>query len=233
MTAEKQAMVEKILKLLELGDESNGAYTAEQQAANDMAAKLMAKYSIDFADLKDGKPKSNIFERMDVDALDEQYVHWEAVLAKCIGDAFDVHTVMRKSPFTLKFCGTKSDIELTVFFYRYLRRTVGRKSELAFRNRRDQDTYADGMVLTISNRMQELYRKRETFMDSDSKALVVVKKDGLDKFVKEQFPNLYKSRARRVTGSMEAYNRGLADGHSVSLSKPIAGGSNKPQGAIR
>ncbi len=224
MDAAKAAAMEKILKLLELGKEDNGAFTAEQQAANEMAAKLMAKYTIDFSELRAaGKKGNNVFENHKVDPLDVVYCDWEAVLANCIAKTFDCKLVSSKYPvWHLNFMGTKSDLEITIFFYRHLRRTVCRKAELEYpRNKANQETYAFGMVRTISERLGELYKKREEFIPSDCRDLVIVKKDQLDGYVKSQFPSLRTSRARKLKGSSEAYSRGALDGKSVGLNRPI------------
>lgn len=232
MDEEKLAAMQKIMKLLELGKEGNGAYTPEQEAANTMAAKLMAKYAIDFTELRASNSKGHVFEKMVIDPLDVVYCDWEACLANSIAKAFDVRMVNSKHPvWTINFMGVKSDLEIVIFFYRHLRRTVGRKSEIEFKRKADQETYAYGMVRTISQRLQDLYKKREEVMESDCRAMVLVKTDGLEKFVKDMFPSLTTSKARTLKGSSEAYSRGLADGQKVGLNRPIQGskGYEKPR----
>lgn len=224
MDAEKLVMIEKILKMLELGKDGNGAYTPEQEAANTMAAKMMAKYSIDFADLRNGRPKNHSFEQSNVDGLDETFCAWEGSLAGAIAKAFDCQVVLSKEPsFIMRFCGTKNDLEISVFFYRHLRRTVGRKSEMAHKGRKNQETFAFGMVTTISERLMDLYKRRDEVMDGDCRAMVLVKKDGLQDFVKDRFPNLRYGSPHRLSGSSEAYNGGKEAGRTVNLSRPIAG----------
>lgn len=234
MDAEKLMAMEKIMKMLELGKDHNGGTSAEQEAANTMAAKLMAKYAIDFSELRSMNPKGNIFEHHKIDPLDVVYCDWEAVLANSIAKAFDVRMVNTKHPvWIINFMGVKSDLEIVVFFYRHLRRTVCRKSELEFKRKADVETYAFGMVSTIGKRLEELYKKREEVMDSDCRAMVLVKTDGLQDYVKTQFPSLTTSRAKKLNGSSESYAKGLADGHKISLNRPIAGNSSAPQRLTR
>lgn len=224
MDAEKQSMIDKVMKLLELGKEESGGFSPEQKTANEMAARLMAKYALDLSDLR-GAKKGFSFARQKVDPLDEVYCAWEGSLAHCIANAFDVSVIITKprySAWFLSFLGTKTDIEISVFFYRHLRRTVGRKAEIGFRLKRDRTTYAFGMVDTIDKRLQDLYKRRNEVMDENSSALMVVKVDGLDKYVKDQFPNLRKSQSNKLTGSMESYRKGLADGRKVSLNRPVS-----------
>ena len=225
MNAEKQSMIDKVMKLLELGKTENGGYSPEQQAANEMAAKLMAKYALDFSDLR-GSKKGFTFDRQQVDPLDEIYSGWESALASCIARAFDSSVIINKGrrgdPWYLTFMGTKTDLEISIFFYRHLRRTIGRKAEIGFRLKRDRETYAYGMVDTISERLQDLYQRRNAVMDDDSCALVVVKNDGLSKYVKDQFPNLRKGRSKSLKGSAESYRQGQSDGSKVGLSRPVS-----------
>lgn len=226
MDAEKEAIISRIMKLLELGKDGKGAFTAEQQAANDMAAKLMAKYSIDFAELRANKT-DGMFNKIEVEPMDDDECAWEGVLMRAVTKAFDCKAISTgRNPWMVTFCGTKSDLEISVFFYRYLCRTIGRKSELAFKGKRDQAAYAMGMVHTIFQRLKDLYAKRNEYMGSDSKALMVVKQDGLDRYFADQFPKAREGAKVNISNGA-AYNHGAAEGHKVSLNRPIGGGSGQ------
>jgi hypothetical protein len=232
MDAERQSMIDKVMKLLELGKDGSGAFTAEQEVANNMAAKLMAKHAIDFSDLRSTK-KGHVFEHHKVDPLDEIYSAWEATLANVIGKAFDCKVVMsrpRHGTWYLNFLGTKTDLEVSIFFYRHLRRTVGRKAEISFKLKRDREAYCFGMVDTLSERLTDLYQRRQESMDSECRGLVVVKQDGLQDFIGTQFPSLSKGRSRKITGSREAWAKGQSDGRKVGIGRPI---SNTSQPAKR
>jgi hypothetical protein len=231
MDDEKLAAMNKIMKLLELGKDANGAYGPEQEAANTMAAKLMAKWAVDFTDLRGMDAKSNVFEKHKIDPLDCVYCDWEATLANAIGTAFDVRVINARQPvWYLNFLGTKTDLEIAIFFYRHLRRTVCRKSETEFKRKADQETYAFGMVRTIASRLTDLYKRRQEVMESDCRAMVIVKQDGLQDFVKDQFPVIRQGRSTKLKGSSAAYAQGQADGHKVGLNRPIAGNADlKPR----
>lgn len=217
----KQRMIDKILKLLELGKESNGAYTPEQQSANEMASRLMAEYAIDFSDLQHA-PKKGDMKRVDVDPIDDRYSHWEGMLANCMADVFDCKVVRTSKPgsWGLSFLGVKSDLEIAIFFYRHLRMTVCRKAEINYKKIKEQDAYAYGMVATINDRMKQLYKMRQEVMTSDCRDLVVVKTDAVKEFVHEQFPNLRRGRSFRVTDT-GALSHGRKDGHDVNLNRPV------------
>ena len=85
---------------------------------------------------------------------------------------------------------------------------------------KEQDAYAYGMVVTINDRMKQLYKMRQEVMTSDCRDLVVVKTDAVKKCVHEQFPNLRRGRSFRVTDT-GALSHGRKDGHDVNLNRPV------------
>jgi hypothetical protein len=236
MDAEKSGMIDKIMKLLELGKDERG-HEGERSNANDMAARLMAKHSIDFADLRAGKKEFN-FTRQKIRPMDDSYCAWEGNLFQGLADAFDCKVVhfnyrARDTDWSMDVFGTKSDIEIATFFYMHLRRTIGRKAELSFKKKADVETYAMGMVVTINQRLKDLYQRRQDIMESDSRALVVVKTDGVAKFVSAELPNVVSFKVKSVNGSSESYQRGKTDGQNVNLSRPIANTDRAPMRTIR
>jgi hypothetical protein len=231
MDAKQQAIIDRILKLMELAKDENGGFTAEKESAQKMAAKLMEQYSLDVADLRNGKMKDGYFHKFDMD-MGKEKVDWERRLASAIGKAFDVTVVNRDHPtWTLMYCGGKTDIDISIFFFKFLRRTISVQSERSFKKATDRRTFAFGMVEEIGRRMLELYEKRQEFATSDSRAVMVVKQDGLDKFVKEQFPNMTYAKTAPLRGSHEAYAAGKVSGSKVNISRPI-GTSGRSTGAI-
>lgn len=229
MTPEQDKIIEKVLKLLELAKDERG-HDGERESASRMAAKLMEQYSLDFVDINTGKPKNGVFQKYEMEQ--DEYLQWADVLANGICNAFDVKLLCSKrNGWTMIFCGTRSDIDIAVFFYKYLRRSVGVMTSRSFSKAADRQTFAISMVVTINRRMRELYEKRNEMYSSDSKALMVVKQTGLTEFVKEQFPNAGNAGRVKTNGSREAYNAGVEAGKKVNISRPISG-NNSYQGAI-
>lgn len=220
---QKKRMIEKVLKLLELGDTNNNTNPNERESAMRMAAKLMADYAIDFTDLRDGQKKDNTFIQVDVGSASTQKVSWQSVLAGAIANTFDCKCINRYPPtgWVLTFVGMKSDLEIATFFFKSLRRTVGRMGEANFRKISDRNNYCFGMVSTISDRLTDLFARREEFIPSDCKALVIRKTQELDTFYHKLFPNIRKGSRVQLRGSYAAYNQGSEDGKHVSLNRPI------------
>ena len=246
MDAEKQRQINIILKCLALGDEDRNTSDAQRQVAQQKAAELMAKWGLDFADLRTMKPKADAFIRVDIDGSQSTKVDWESNLAGNIARAFDGEVVNINSSiyWQLSFLGAKTDIEIVVFFFEFLRRTIPVMSRRVINEqwirenlrqfhitpkmiREEQRTYCFGMVKEIGIRLMQLYKQREAFIPADCKALMVVKKDGIAEFVKDQFPRLRSGRPISLRGSNAAYGAGKEDGRRVNLNRPIEGGLNR------
>lgn len=241
MDEKKQEMIQKILKLLELGDAERNSNPHERELASKKAQQLMAEHALSFADLREGKPKSDIYTRIDIDGSEEVRVVWEGMLANGVGTTFDCFVVScggrrgheSYDPWKLAFLGAKTDIEISVFFFKYLRRTVGVMSERAAVGARAQDSHAVGMVATIVERLKEMYRKRDEIIaaSADSKALMVVKKNDVDAFVKKEFPSLQK--LNNTIRYDDNYHRGREAGRRVNLSRPIGQDGNHATGQLQ
>ena len=230
VSEKKEEIIAKIMKMLELSNEEKNNNPHERETAARMAAKMMADWCIDIADLRSSKPKEDVFVTMDVEGSSEVKVDYEASLANAIAVAFDCKMIntYRKGPWTIAFCGTKHDLEIAVFFFKYLRRTIFAMARLNFpKSINSRRNYCYGMVETIGKRLQELYQKREEFIPSDCRALVVVKKEGLQRYFKEQFPNAVQGRRTSLRGDLNAYYKGQEHGRGIQLSRPISGGERR------
>jgi len=241
-------IISKIMKLMELGNAEKNSNPHEREAATRMAAKMMADYSIDFAQLRDGKKNPDAFVSMSVDGSEDQKVDFEASLAFHIAKAFDCQMInsfvktftgeRRYGAWEIHFIGTKNDLEIAVFFFKYLRRslyalsqknvtketvmpTYTRSGQRKIDLKNARRNYCFGMTKVIGERLLELYQKREEFIPSDCKALMVVKKDGLEKKFRELFPDARKGRVTSLKGDTSAYHRGAEAGHKINLSRPI------------
>jgi len=250
--APKEEIVAKIMKLMELGNKEKNSNPFEREAATKKAAAMMAEYCIDFAELRSAKPSEDAFVTYEVDGSEDRKVDFESALAGSIARAFDckiINTWTKTYPSTwiIAFVGSKHDLEISVYFFKHIRRTMyamsvknvtadavrpkrgiratGTDVRMARRN------YCYGMVETISARMEDLYKKREEFIPSDCRALVVVKKQGLEKFFNQQYPNRVAGRRTSLRGDLAAFAAGKVDGQRVNLSRPI-GNENRQSAQI-
>jgi hypothetical protein len=243
MALSKEEIIGKIMKLMELGNEEKNSNPHEREAATRMAAKLMAEYCVDFAELRSAKPSEDSFATMEVDGSEDHKVDFESSLAGAIARAFDckVLNLIHFGPWKISFVGSKHDLDIAVYFFKHVRRTMyvmarnnvteatirpstysrsGMASTADVKNARRN--YCFGMVQTISQRLLDLYMRREEFIPADSKALMVIKKDGLDKFFHDKYPHTRSGRSISLKGDLRSYERGKEDGRRVNLSRPIS-----------
>jgi len=252
MTSEKkEEIIAKIIKLMELGNEERNSNPHEREAATKKAAQLMAEYALDFADLRNNKPSDDAFAEIDVDGSFVRKVDFESSLAGNIARAFDCKVIntYRNGPWQICFVGLKHDLEIAVYFFKFLRRTMyamanknvtrenvrpsyGRNGRTKIDVQQARRNYCYGIVVTIGERLKELYQKREEFIPSDCKALMVVKKDRVEEFFRQKFPSVIPGRKTALRGDFSAYERGMKDGHSVNLSRPIAHTGGAPSAQI-
>jgi hypothetical protein len=228
MTSEKKKeMVERVMKLLALGDEKQNDNPHERENAQRLVAKLMAEYSLDFADLKANAKREDVFARFDVPGAEGIKVNWEFSLAGNVAKVFDCKVIGNSQQgWNLTFLGTKSDLEIAIFFFKYLRRTAGVMSERRYPHIHERNNYAFGMVITLGERLDELFKKREEFIPSSCKDLMVIKKEDLSTYVHEQFPRLKHSHFN-IGKDAHSYHAGRADGHRVNLSRPMGSGGTR------
>jgi hypothetical protein len=222
----KEEIVAKIMKLMELGNEENNSNPHEREAASRKAAEMMANYAIDFADLRSEKPKEDVFITIEVDGSADVKIDYESHLAFNIAHAFDCEMIntYRKGPWQIMFLGTKNDLEIAVFFFKHLRRTLSAMARLKFPrdSHHSRKNYCFGLVTTVGERLEDLYKRREEFIPSDCRALVVVKKENLQNYFNQQFPDRSHGRRTQFKGNLEAYHQGKADGKTINLNRPIS-----------
>lgn len=224
----KRDMIDKIQKLLALGTSPN---PHEAELAQAKAAKLMAEYAIDFKELRSEKKPVELYIRINVEGSteSERILQWESFLAGAVAKCFDACIVNTRNydlsagevRWNIAFLGTKSDLELAIFFFKYLRRTVGRAAENACRLVEDQKTFALSMCIVLQERLLELYQRVQEILPSDCRALVVVKNQEVDEFKHKEFPRLTKGGRIKMNGSRAAFEAGNEAGKKVNLSRPI------------
>jgi hypothetical protein len=252
MTSErKEEIITRIMKLMELGNEEKNSNPHEREAASRKAAQLMAEYALDFADLRVDKGKNEPFVTIEVHGSEDHKIDFESSLAGCIARAFDCKIINtnRNGYWQLIFVGTKHDLEIAVYFFKFLRRTMyamanknvtpqtinpsySRRSSTKLALRDARRNYCFGLVTTVGERMKDLYEKREEFIPADSRALMVVKNEGLDNFFHQQFPSIRRGRTATLKGDMNSYYAGKEDGKRVNLSRPISYSNGQSVGQI-
>lgn len=233
MDPEKQRDLEKILKCLALSAEEGNGTHGERDTARKMAEKIMAKWGLEYADIyRHGKAEERqaIFVKVEVELRGNRKDKLEHFLAASVARAFDGDAIgsVRWSDGKpiVYICATKLEAEIIIFIFKSLRRTVSKMADMyaksnPYSTRGDKDAYRLGLIKTLAQRLSDMYKRRNAAMDEECRALILVKKDDIQKFVASAFTDgRVKTKPLSVSGSREAFRAGLADGHKVNIASP-------------
>jgi len=224
-----------IAKLITLAN-NEGATENEARVAMDRAKKLMAKHSLEEAQVMREKIKQGV----DINAVQEsadcfyegKFWNWEHRLGWKIAPIFecqairgykqhdwDVGEEMRQ----MHFVGIPNDLALVLYFFDYCQDEIARHMELAYPNggQRKQNSFALGMVERILERLREFYTRYKEEMSSDCTDIVIFKADAVQKAYDAAFPNAKTTRLSSRPLSAE-YMKGREAGEHVHLSSNLS-----------
>lgn len=218
----KDEIIEKINKLLNLGGEGS---SHEEKAALEKAAKLMEKHELQMADVKGYTSKSAIQE-VRIEGYDRHATQWEAQLANETAIAFDCKLIInqnyRDSKWEARFYGKGPDLELTRYFFTYLRNYVVVLADKKFKSGDDKTTYCWSFVLEVTKRLREMKEQKESILTSETTALVHVKTAAVERRVAELYPNIRTEQTKpSIKGSQEAFIKGREDGRNAPINRPL------------
>jgi hypothetical protein len=155
------------------------------------------------------------------------YNRWESTLAGAVAKIWDCETLRfrHKRPWTTVFMGRKKDLDVCVHYFDYLRREVRRSARQKWKgDSRSQGVYATAMTNTLISRLKETFDAKQEALDSDSTAIIHMRRKEAQQYSKEQFPHQSVARRTRgITGARDAILQGREDGNNVPLSRPIHG----------
>jgi len=189
---EKEKVMSWVQKLLTKAMHPNTP-RHEVHACEAKAAELMAKYKISAIQATQSQESSNSLagiNRQKVDFLVGGRTDWGYWLANAISEAFDCQIVAFKKEQKIYFIGYTDDIDTCIWFFNYLQIEIYLWAEKHSTLVKKRNSYAHGMVNTIGIRLRELYKKVEEIIPSDCRDLVIIKKDKVNQFTKQQFPHL-------------------------------------------
>lgn len=223
-----------IAKLITLAN-NPGATENESRVAMDRAQKLMAKYELDEAEILRQKIKQGVkveAVREDADCYYVgKYYMWEFRLGWDIAKIFDVYAIKtwnnkefnwEKSQFQpmMSFLGMPNDLSLVLYFFDYCQNEIARHMELAYPTQQKQNSFAEGMVNRIIERLQVLYTRYKAEVQASTTDIVVFKKDAIQEAKDLHFPDRQKGKSRRRLLANE-FHKGREAGKYVHLSSNL------------
>lgn len=223
-----------IAKLITLAN-NEGATENEARVAMERAQKLMAKYELDEAEVLRQKIKRGVkveAVREDADCFYVgKFFNWEFRLGWDIAKIFDVYAIKtydnknfnwdkRQFQPMMSFLGMPNDLSLVLYFFDYCQNEVARHMELAYKTQQKQNSFAEGMVNRITERLQELYRRYKAEVQASTTDIVIYKDDAIQRAKDEHFPDRMKTRSKRKLLSNEFFH-GREAGKHVHLSSNL------------
>ena len=206
----------------------NNPESEEAKTAMQIAGQFMAKYGLSMEDA--GHREAKFTENL-VDTYIPENDKWEGVLLGGICEVFHCDLIkFTGAAMGKRICrsvmGKPHEVELTIWYFKFLRLRIGRAAEMAYpRSPRNRTGFAYGVAIIVFNRLREMYKARKEAMGPETKALVALEGAELKQWRDERYPKITKSTLRE-SGST-AYAHGLLHGKNMSLNMPVAGdGSN-------
>jgi len=232
----KSKKFDLVTKLIQMAMDER---TPPEEAHNAMvkATAIMTKEKIAIAEVM--RTKEQAEEAVVEDKVKFTYgdtnQKWERSLLMAVSKPFDCECILLNSykPGTYRsmswdrgaFIGHPTDVENCKYFFGYLQFTIaGMIRRCNFRKVVEKDSYGAGVVLRVGERLKEMFKKVDDSLPSDTKAVMVLKKDAAKSKFKELYPHT-KSVASRRTTDWNARSKGYKDGGKVALRTGVGGGA--------
>jgi len=214
---DKETIVKRLRKLLALSASPN---EAEAELALNKAQELMDKYNIRTIDV-DEETNSIAIKTSYVYGYSRKRSAWETKLASAIAECLDGEVVVEyiDNKWRVVFIASKTDIEIMTDLFIRLRRIISKMGS-QYANTVDthkgqaKRAYCMGAIETIYKRLYRMYNTQEV------NALVVVKKDALQKEMEDMFGKLKKINDKPPV-DIWSYLRGVEDAENIALHKTV------------
>ena len=166
---------------------------------------------------KEPKPQKATDQVKDTfEDLFDKKADWEIHLGSGIAQCFNSRIIIHGKS-SLRFFGSKDDLEMIDYFFSRLRLEIGSWAEEAYPTGiRNQRAYAYGMVMRVRERLSDLYKKVNDSLDNTCRDLVVISKALVEQKIKEAYPKLRPSRPRNISNH-SAVAKGYTDGNNLNL----------------
>ncbi len=210
------AMISKIQKLLSLG--TNNSEKNEAESALKKAAELAEQYGLSISDIN---PVTNKFDNIGKHSAvmaDAHHNCWILPLASFVASCFESNAIIASDEGKLYFVGTKTDIELTLWYFKLIRIKTMMAAKAKFTGKRDQGAFGYGACTEIRERLYTMFvQSRQTLRNTETKALVLCKQEDVNNKTDEFFPNTRKKSVSRPNGNLTAMLKGKELGKTMSL----------------
>ena len=222
---ERVEILGKVRKLMAF-TEGSGATQGEIENAASLARKLLDKYQLSLSEVAlDGLGESLLREDLELEMPD-----WLVALLNAVVLGNDCRMVSMKAGRAnskgVAIFGYSSDVEVALFTFTVVARELQRlaREAMVLQGKRTKTFFRDFM-LGAAYSLSERFRALRAEASSATTALVVSKKEGVNKAMREAFPFLSQGRAVQ-TRNAAAWAAGRTAGSSVPLQQGIRSGGS-------
>jgi hypothetical protein len=235
------AIAMKVQKLLELAKSSN-EHEAALAAAK--ARELLTKHNLDMAEVlavKEKEPEGLLIIQTETPMSSSipQYM-WD--LANAVAKSFQCDVISRggENGRVFVFIGTTADSEVAAYTFNYLRSEIERLAKQVLPELKAENPYCRTQTLSydykagaIQRICHELRESSQALQEKDEAsctALMVLKEDRVNQFVKKNYPRLrHTYNSPRYSYSQDARTRGFNDGAGIRVRPGVRQGSTTPR----
>lgn len=209
-----QKVVDRIKKLLSLGDKQKNSNENEAMLALERAHAMMREHGIQMAELtaEDDEIEINIVRWSDEER--SQYDTWVSIMASATAELFGCQNILFKSNaanrYRVRMCfvGEENDIELAKNVWPWLVKCCRRSATATLGSgwTSSHRSFAEAFAARIYTRSKEIAEqsKRPVTAEDHKYAMVVVAKDdALFDFMSKHFPNLTRGKKRGFRGDYD------------------------------
>ena len=224
----QKKITKKVSKLLALS-EDDAASEAEARTARRKAEELMAEHSISFEDVGDSAFRVERWE-IKYSAVPGWYQLLTSGISAYLGTYVLKRTGRGRDHNAYYFiCGHEDDIETQKYMLGALSAKVQSMTD-EFRRERDgaarsvTNSYRNGLVLTLKERLEELVDSVSIRQEKQEEGLVLrdeihKKRERAEEMIMEWNDTTPRSAGKVSSKDKNAYVRGRQDGHHISLHK--------------
>ena len=213
-------VLNKIQKLLAMGNGTAVGGQAEADTALAKAYELMRQNNIDMAQVQSAS-RENILGALDKNAVTPPPMKtWEQRLFNCVVKFFDCDNLYARrvmqgyTQITVYVIGRESNRITAEIMYKWLRQKIHEDS-FAYKASQRQG-YCLGVVAGICVKARQL---KKNSAPTDAWGLVPM--DEVAQWMKQHYPNLYITNSHATAQDYSAYNAGKADGLATNLNKQM------------
>lgn len=221
----KESTIEKIKKMLALA--ANDPESEESKTAARMAGELMAKYQIEMFEIEEEQAEAKVVKEEFETTIKSDEL-WQGQLAVILSEVFDCFVLrvrVGQTDYVWRFFGHESDIALISWYFKFLRIKIGKMGSDRFKKKREKMDYCLGLVVGVREVLDIMFRSQQRNLNQETKDLVLLKRENVERQVREIHPNIRKGKSRAKT-DMSLVSQGITDGKKISLHKPVSGNTS-------